>query len=161
MEKKIRYTLGKEERLKSRKAIEELFASGKSFSLFPFKIIYQKNLAGEEQITNNKLQTTNHKPQTCLSGRQATNYKPLQTAFSVSKKYFKKATGRNRVKRLMREAYRLQKNDLQNCLRQSNKSLLIFIIYLGNELPDYDLIYTKMESVLKRLKKIIIENPAN
>ncbi len=136
LEQKIRYTLGKEQRLKSRKAIEQLFADGKSFAVFPFKIVY-KNKTNESETSNIKHQTSN-----------------LQTAFSVSKKYFKKAVHRNRIKRLMREAYRLQKNNLQTSLQQCNKSLVVFIIYVGNEIPQYKVVVEKMNAVLTRLKKI-------
>jgi ribonuclease P protein component len=139
LENKPTYTLGKNERLKSRKAIEQLFSAGKSFSLFPFKVIYQKS-------TNS-----------FSDELQKTNKQQLQTAFSVSKRHFKKAVYRNRIKRLMREAYRLQKIDLQNQLQQSNGALTVFILYVSNELPEYDTVFLKMNALLKRLQKIADE----
>ena len=135
METKQRYTFKKDEKLKSRKTIEQLFKEGKSFSNFPFRVLWK--------FTETKIST-------------------MQTGFAVSSKHFKKAVDRNRIKRLMREAYRLQKNDLQNHLQQQQKQLAVFIIYVGNELPEYDLIFQKTTHVLNRLTKIINENaPAN
>lgn len=129
MESKTRYTLGKTERLKSRKAIDLLFKTGKSFSVFPFRVVYGKQALDEKHLFN------------------------LQCAFSVSKRYFKKAVDRNRIKRLMREAYRLQKNELQTRLNEQKQSLHVFIMFTGNELPQYDLVFTKMGNVVKRLIK--------
>ena len=131
MEPKQRYTFKKEEKLKSRKTIEELFKEGKSFSIFPFRILW--NIHDK-------------------------NSSPLQTGFAVSSKNFKKAVDRNRIKRLMREAYRLQKNDLQNQLTKQQKYIVVFFIYVGNELPDHVLIFEKTKTVLNRLIKLTHEN---
>jgi ribonuclease P protein component len=131
LESKQRYTFKKEERLKSRKTIEQLFKEGKSFSNFPFKIIWKFN-------------------ETPVAG--------LQAGFAVSSKQFKKAVDRNRIKRLTREAYRLQKNKLQEQLRDKQKYLAVFFIYVGNELPDYSMIFDKTGAVIKRLVKIVHEN---
>lgn len=84
----------------------------------------------------------------------------LQAGFSVSTRYFKKAVDRNRIKRLMREAYRLQKNTLYNAVVASAKKLNVFFIYTGNELPEYELIFEKMGASVKRLQKITNENTA-
>jgi ribonuclease P protein component len=132
LQKKIRYTLGKEERLKSRKGIEQLFKKGKSFSVSPFRVVWQY--------------------QTERSG------KFLQAGFSVSTKHFKKAVERNRIRRLIKEAYRLQKNELQKSLSQNNKQLAMFLIYTDKEIPAYTLVVEKMFSVMERLKKIVNEN---
>ena len=129
LETKQRYTFKKEEKLKSRKTIELLFKEGRSFSNFPFRVLWKFN----------------HDSPT-----------PLQTGFAVSSKHFKKAVDRNRIKRLVREAYRLQKNELQKQLQQ--QQLAVFIIYVGNELPEYDFIFEKTAHVLNRLIKINNEN---
>lgn len=136
LEQTVRYTLGKDERLKSRKAIDLLFKEGKSFSMFPFRVVYQKSAGVAEA-------------------------KPLQAAFSVSKRYFKKSVSRNRIKRLMREAYRLQKNELQNSLQQHNQQMIVFLMYTGNELPEHQLVVEKIAAVIKRLQKIMNEEPAS
>ena len=181
MQTKIKYTLGKTERLKSRKVIDELFKNGKAFSIFPFRVIYlMKNFAPSnnlptlallpteninEQLTSNIVHPTpsivHHTPHIVHRTSYIvhhTSSTPLQAGFTVSKKYFKKAVSRNRIKRLMREAYRLQKNDLQQQLLQKNIQLECFILYTGNELPTYNLVFEKMTNILKRLQKIVHEN---
>ena len=66
----------------------------------------------------------------------------------------------------MREAYRLQQNELQSIIKErptgpcGQKQLAVFVIYVGNELPEYDLIFEKTTHVLNRLIKITNENTA-
>ena len=129
-----KYQLGKKNRLKSRKAIDLLFKDGKSFNTFPFRIIYQFLLVDVVTKAEN-----------------------LQAGFSASKRNFKKAVHRNRIKRLMRETYRLQKNELEQLLLQKNKRLVIFILYTGKEVPDYDLVNEKMNFILQKLQRITNE----
>jgi len=58
----------------------------------------------------------------------------------------------------MREAYRLQKNELQQQLQQQQKKIAVFFIYVGNELPAYDFMFERTGHVLARLIKITDEN---
>ena len=81
----------------------------------------------------------------------------MQAGFTVSARNFKKAVDRNRIKRLMREAYRLQKNPLREHLQESRKSIAVFFVYTGNELPQYDVVFEKINAALQKLEKLIIE----
>ena len=101
--------------------IGQLFSEGKTIAAYPIRAIY--------------LFTSS--PQ------------PLQAGFTVSSKNFKKAVDRNRIKRLMREAYRLQKTELHDKLVAGEKSLIIFFIYTGKELSDQATVYAKISSALK------------
>ncbi|APD07170.1 ribonuclease P [Flavobacteriaceae bacterium UJ101] len=114
-----RYTLSKEEKLKSKKSIERLFSEGKSFVQHPIRIVYIKN---ETSDIN-------------------------QVAFSVSKRNFKLAVDRNRVKRLMREAYRLNKYDL------NEKGFDFILIYTSRKIKSYLLIETSIKTILEKLEK--------
>ncbi len=123
------FTLGKTERLKSRKQIEQLFKEGKTFTVSPLRIYYAVNTSTE------------------LAS-------PLQFGTAAGTKYFKHAVDRNRIKRLIREAYRLQKNDLHEQLKLKNTTLNVFFIYTGKELPEYKLIYECTGIALQKLSKM-------
>jgi ribonuclease P protein component len=138
LEQKIRYTLGKEERLKSRKSIELLFKTGKSFSVFPFRVLYMLD----------------EKQSLAEAGDDIPAHSNLRAGFTASSRNFKKAVDRNRIKRLMREAYRLQKHDLQQLTELNNRPLTLFLIYVGKDLPEYELVVDKLNLVLTRLIKL-------
>jgi ribonuclease P protein component len=128
------FTLGKNERLKSRKQIEQLFNEGKSFYLSPFRIYY------------------------LVTPLITTSLSILQFATGVSAKNFKRAVDRNRVKRLIREAYRLQKQRLQEAVMQEKLQLNIFFIYTSKELPAFNVVKEKVNLILNKLTKIVNEN---
>ena len=126
---------GKAEKLKSRKVIEELFARGKSVHIFPIRIFY-KFLP------------------LCIDEKTV-----IQVGVSVSKRNFKRAVDRNRIKRLLREAYRLQKHFLIEVLKQQAKKGYVFFIYTDKQIPQYPIVFDTMAKCLEVLKrKAINEN---
>ena len=76
----------------------------------------------------------------------------------MSGKNFKRAVDRNRVKRLTREAYRLQKKQLQEATIEKKLQLNIFFIYTGKELPAFNIVREKVNVILNKLTKIVNEN---
>jgi ribonuclease P protein component len=82
----------------------------------------------------------------------------LQAGFGASTKNFGRAVDRNRIKRISREAYRLQKESLYIQLEKNNKHLAVFFIYIGKELPVYNDSYKKIGNILEKLIQITDEN---
>jgi ribonuclease P protein component len=129
-----KYTLAKGERLKSRKWIEQLFKEGESFSLPPYRVYYMRvdgniNEKGKKSV--------------------------IQFGVGVSSRNFKKAVDRNRIKRLTREGWRLQKNELEKLVSSQNQSCIFFFIYTGKEIPDFVLVKEKVAGIINRLLKKI------
>jgi ribonuclease P protein component len=125
-----KFTLGRQERLKSRKLIERVFREGKSFALFPFRVFYLF-------------------VRTPLPAGQP----PLQAGFGASARNFKRAVDRNRIKRLTREAYRLQKQDLQDRLKEKGQALALFFVYTGKDLPGAAVVSEKIGLALQKVVK--------
>lgn len=61
----------------------------------------------------------------------------------------------------MREAYRLQKNNLKEMLGQTNQQAVVFILYVGNEIPEYTIVFEKINAALKKLQRIMNEDAAS
>ena len=115
-----KFTLRKHERLKKELWIQELFQKGSSFHLYPFRVI-----------------TLPH-PDTSGSGHQM--------LVSVSSRNFKKAPDRNRVKRRVREAYRLNKHQLL-----AEPKWLIAYIYKAKEILPSAIIHEKLTATLAKI----------
>ncbi len=157
MKQAQRYTLGKKERIKSRKTIERIFAEGRSFSHFPFRVswVEEPGMMPVEPGTKHG-EAVRGNDESAALGVEA-----LQAAFSVPRRHFRRSVQRNRIKRLMREAWRLQKGPLQEMLRQHNRQLRVFLIYVGKEVPEGEPVREKTQGVLQRLQKMIHEKPAD
>jgi len=122
----LRFTFKKEERLSRKKLIDELFDSGSSFYLSPLKVLIL-----EKDFEFNS---------------------PAQVLITVSSKTFSKAVDRNKIKRLIRESYRLNKHLLYDELKKKDKKILVGFLYSSKKIESFSLIE---ENVVASLQKII------
>jgi len=118
------FSYSKKEKLKSRKQLEKTFKTGKSFTFFPLKIFY---IITDEQDNI------------------------IKTGVGVSSRNFKKAVQRNRIKRLLREAYRTEKQPLHSYLESNEKQLSLFLLFIDKELPQYIFLKEKMKLCIQKL----------
>lgn len=116
--------LPKGERLKSKKAFEALFAEGKSIASFPLRLRYAR---------------------VHLTGK-----KSPKVAVSAPKRKFRGAVKRNRVKRLVREAYRLNKHLVFN---KVEGDFALLFLYLGDKAPTFLEVERAMQRLLKEFLK--------
>ncbi len=118
----------KEERLCNRKSIDFLFSASEKikFTEFPFMVIAKESNNDDQKF-------------------------PAQMMVSVSKRKIKLAVNRNLMKRRIKEAYRLHKNEFYEGLKSQNKELILCFIFLGNKPVPYELIEQKIIVLLKRL----------
>ena len=82
----------------------------------------------------------------------------VKILISVPKKKFKRANRRNRIKRLIRESYRLNNSELKNALASRNLSLTLAIHYISAEMPDFEKISETVKQIFEELILKISEN---
>lgn len=124
----MKSTYSKIEKLKSKILIEKLFVEGKSISSFPLRIVFLEAEFNESVVS--------------------------KCGVSVGKRNFKNAVDRNKVKRIMREAYRLNKNIYFNNI---TTQYALMILYIGNEKPTFEQVDKAMKKLLERFVEKISE----
>ncbi len=125
------FTYGKKEKLKRRKQLAELFSHKQSFLHFPVKVFYMQPL---QPLDNT-----------------------VKAGVGANSRNFKKAVHRNRIKRLLREAYRLNKLPLHQYLAEHNKQAVVFFLYIDKVLPQKGVLQNKMPLIIQELIKRLNE----
>ena len=123
----MQFKLTQKERIKSKKQLNRLFGEGDSFFVYPFKVLYL-------------FETDCDKEQ-------------AKILITVSKKKFKKAVERNRIKRLTREAFRKNKLSVNDFLLKNHQCVLLGLIYTGETILPYQEIERKLILILQGLIK--------
>ena len=121
-----KYTFPKKEHLCGEIRIGKLFSEGEAFIAYPFRIVYSVSNGNTEETP--------------------------KMLFSAPKKRFKRAVARNHIKRLMREAYRLNKLELKAFCEANNLQLQVAFSFVGDSIPEWDFVELKMKADLKRLE---------
>ncbi len=122
----MRYTFCQQERLKSRKQIAALFKNRRSVGAYPLRIFW-----GDRPHLANSY--------------------PVSIGFNVSKRLFKHAVDRNRYRRLLQEAFRLQKQELYEFLEQEGKELNLMLIFVGKDGADYATVERQFKKLMGKL----------
>lgn len=140
--------LSKKERLCSRIVIEETLAKGKAIYNQPFKILY---LLKTQQSSANT-----------LINSSSENSSLVEVAIVVPKRLFKKAVDRNALKRIIREAFRMNKSIVLEALTKINHKISLFLIYTDKNKADFQFVETKIKVLLHQLiKRINFESNNN
>ena len=122
-----RSTLSANERIKNSNEITTLIRKGQAFFLIPFKVYY--------------------------SWGQTSGKSNIRVAFAVPKKKFSKAVMRNKLKRLSRESFRLQKNVLSNLAESKGEQLNILFMYQQTKELSYKEIYKAIGDSINEITK--------
>ncbi|MCB0760972.1 MAG: ribonuclease P protein component [Flavobacteriales bacterium] len=117
-------SFGRDEKLKSRKQIERLFREGKSIRQYPVMLVW---------IESDRVESI-----------------PVQTGFVVSKRNFKRAVDRNKIKRQMREVFRTHKHGLYEAVGGKGMTIDLMWIYTGKDHPEFKELTDKISAVLER-----------
>ncbi|MDR2130834.1 MAG: ribonuclease P protein component [Odoribacteraceae bacterium] len=129
METTRRHTFSKGERLYLKHRFDALLAGKDSFISYPLRVIFRFSVRDEGEA-------------------------PARVAVSVSKRRFKRAVDRNRIKRLTREAYRLNKHDLHDLL-PPGQGVDMLLIYLGETVVDFVKIEKAIQGVIKKMHGVV------
>ncbi len=128
------FTFSKDERLTGKTNIDQLFNDGKSFTLFPFKVFYRLVEKNDEPFA--------------------------RVLIAIPKKKVKHAVDRNRLRRLVREAYRLHKSGLAECLESRSGRLHFAVIYTTQNIDiSFPEVEIKITACLEKLVRIIASGP--
>ncbi|MDR1258065.1 MAG: ribonuclease P protein component [Tannerellaceae bacterium] len=126
--KKRPYSFSKEERLSWKRHMDLLFEKGHSFIAFPLRVVY--------------LQVEEPAPEA-----------PVLMMVSVSKKKIKRAVGRNRIRRQVRETYRIRRHELADaCGEDKGRRLFVAFIYLDKKIQSFDEIEKAMIKAIRILR---------
>lgn len=136
---RIRYTLGKEEKLRHKTLVDGVFSKGKTLYEYPLRLSY-RILDGE------KLAGSFRREVPAGIGR-------MQMMITVPKKKMKRAVDRVRMRRLIREAYRLNRHVVSHALPSDAATLSLAFVYLNSEKADYQAIERKMKRLLGEMAR--------
>lgn len=127
---RLSHRLGKQERLSGHKQIDALFGGGsQSVTVYPIRAVYRLSACSEGQP-------------------------PVRLLVSVPKRHFKHAVDRNRVKRQLREAYRLQKQVLHEAMQaHEGQELLLAFIWLSDQHEETARIMRRTGTLLQRISE--------
>ena len=124
-----RFTFTKQEKLTGETVVTELFLNGASFIAYPVRVVWT-------------VSKTEDSPS-------------LQVLMSVPKKKLKHAVDRNRVKRLLREAYRLQKNELTTLVVEHGLQVRMALVWIPTEVLDYVKVERKVLDALSKMQRLL------
>lgn len=126
-----RFTLSKEERICSKKLINELFTgNGRSMTAFPLRVVFMKRTIVDDQLRAAML-------------------------VSVPKRYFKHAVDRNRVKRQVREAFRRNKSIITQNLTDDHEAVAMAFVWLTDEKLPSSEVENRMVRLLTRISECL------